>query len=243
MSNIDSIPMDKIAFLDAGNSSFKIGIRLEDQWGITKFKEPEKLVDFIKEHGIAYVITISVKPDNAWLEQLVDHTHIALLEVSDIPSEMHNYETPDTLGLDRFFACLGAFQWANKAVLVIDAGSACTLDFMDDHGVFQGGVIMPGVQSLLKVFLQSAPNLPHFPFQIPDSFPGKSSNESLQWGLSQLFVDGLNANIVRYQQKYSDFEIFVTGGDAELVAQYIEEECVVRTDLIFTGMEALLSEG
>jgi type III pantothenate kinase len=242
MSNIDSIPVDKIAFLDAGNSSFKIGVRLEDQWGITSFKEPDKLAEYVKKQCIDYVITISVKPDNSWLDQLVDHAQIAVLEISDIPSEMMNYETTDTLGLDRFFACLGAFQWANKAVLVIDAGSACTLDFMDEDGVFQGGVIMPGVQSLLKVFLQSAPNLPRFPFQIPDSFPGKSSNESLQWGLSQLFVDGINANIVRYQEKYTDFEIFVTGGDAELVAQYIEEECVVRPDLIFTGMEALLSE-
>lgn len=242
MSNIDSIQIEKIAFLDAGNSSFKIGIRLEDQWLITSFKEPEKLVEFVTQNDIKYVIAISVRPDNSWLDLLVDHTQIGLLEVDDIPAEMLDYETPDTLGLDRFFACLGAYEWAKRAVLVIDSGSACTIDFMDENGVFKGGVIMPGVQSLLKVFYQSAPNLPQFPFQIPKVFPGKSSNESLQWGLSQLFVDGLTANIRRYQQQYGAFDIYITGGDAELVAQFLDDPYTVRADLIFTGMESLLGE-
>ncbi len=242
MSNFDSIQIDKLAFLDAGNSSFKIGIRLEERWEIVGFKETEKLVEFIKEKSINYVIAISVKPDNSWLEQLIDCTHVALLEVNDIPSELLDYSTPETLGLDRFFACLGAFQLAKKAVVVIDAGSACTIDLMDENGVFRGGVIMPGVQSLLKVFYQSAPNLPDFPFQIPNSFPGKSSNESLQWGLSQLFVDGLKANLLRYRNDIADFEIYVTGGDADLVSTFIDEPHTVRPDLIFCGMEALMEE-
>ncbi|MCG8371909.1 MAG: type III pantothenate kinase, partial [Balneolales bacterium] len=136
--------------------------------------------------------------------------------------------------------CLGAYSMAGSAVLVIDAGSACTIDFMNENGVFEGGVIMPGVQTLLKVFHKSAPGLPDFDFEIPESFPGKSSKESLEWGLSQLFLDGLKANLERFEREKEGFELFITGGDAELLAEHAGIASTVRNDLVFIGMEIFL---
>ena len=129
-----------------------------------------------------------------------------------------------------------------KAVLVIDAGSACTIDFTDVDGVFQGGVIMPGLKALQQVFFGAAPSLPQIEFEVPEVFPGKSSREALQWGLSQFLLDGIIANIARYEHTFGEFTLYITGGDAETLAPFLGREVFVRADLIFNGMAEMIEQ-
>jgi len=242
MSNFDSIQTDELAFLDVGNSSIKLGLRKEDHWEIHAFKDAEPLISTLVDEGIKYLVTCNVRPDLHFLDALSDHFSIAVLETGDIPENQLDYTTPETLGMDRFLACFGAHSLVNSPVVVIDAGSACTIDLMDGNGVFQGGVIMPGIQTLLKVFHNSAPGLPSFNFEIPDSFPGMNSRKSLQWGLSQLFLDGIKENLQRYKREIGEFNLFVTGGDADILLEYLDIDMIHRPDLIFIGMEAFLEE-
>ena len=240
MSNFDSIQAEELAFLDVGNSSFKVGIRKEDHWQIQSIKETDALLSHLQKTGVKYVIAASVRSGTEWLKSLVDEFPVAVLESADIPEEHLDYDTPETLGIDRYLACRGAYLLEQKAVLVIDAGSACTIDFMDESGVFRGGVIMPGLKALQQVFFGAAPALPHIEFQVPDQFPGKSSKAAVQWGISQLLVDGILANITRYQNEFGEFELYLTGGDAEVIAPHLPMESVIRADLIFSGMEEMI---
>lgn len=242
MTNFDSIQTNKIGFLDVGNSSIKLGIRKEDSWEIQVFTKPDDLTSTLLTLGIEYLIVSNVRPSTDWLEGLSDFYSIAILETKDIHQSKLKYKTPETLGMDRYLACLGAWNIYKDNVLVIDAGSACTLDFMEKDGVFHGGVIMPGMQTLMGVFHKNAPGLPNFDFNIPTHFPGSSSKESLEWGLSQLFLDGVRANIERFTKAYPAFKIVITGGDAESLASNLEEKPTFRPDLIFVGMEAFLED-
>ncbi len=144
--------------------------------------------------------------------------------------------------MDRYLVCVGGWRIYKEPVLVIDTGSACTIDYMSAEGVFYGGVIMPGVQTLLGVFHKSAPALPTFNFKIPKNFPGKSSHDSLQWGLSQLYLDGIHANIERFQHKMGTFKVLLTGGDASLLSDHLAIAHELRPDLMFIGMEDFLED-
>ena len=240
MSNFDSIQAEDIAFLDVGNSSVKAGIRKEDFWHIQSIKNLEDLLSHLKEMKVKYVIAASVRSGTDWLDPLVDAFPVAVLESADIPRENLAYQTPETLGIDRYLACRGAYLMEQKPVVVIDAGSACTIDYMDGNGVFQGGVIMPGLKALQQVFFGAAPSLPHIEFEVPDIFPGKSSKESLQWGLSQFLLDGILANLARYESEFGEFTLYLSGGDAEVLASYLNREVIIRADLIFAGMEEMI---
>jgi type III pantothenate kinase len=240
MSNFDSIKVENIAFLDVGNSTFKLGQRKEDQWQIQWFKSAKVLGEALKVQDYEYMVTASVRATKDWADDIAQEIPVALLEVADVPKELLSYETPETLGIDRFLGCFGAHCLSDKPVVVIDCGSACTIDLMDGDGVFQGGVILPGVRALLQVFGIAAPALPTAEFLIPAKFPGKSSKASLQWGIAQFLVDGIRANLARYEAEIGDFELFVTGGDGELILPHIQQKAAFRPDLIFLGMEALI---
>ncbi len=242
MSNFDSIETDKIGFLDIGNSSIKLGLRKEDHWEIHPFTKADELTNTLLTLGIEYLIVSNVRPSLDWLEKLSDHFSIAILETADILPAKLDYLTPETLGMDRYLACLGAWSLLKSPVVVIDAGSACTIDYIDGEGVFHGGVIMPGLQTLLGVFHKSAPGLPTFDFTIPDKFPGYSSHDSLQWGLSHLFLDGIEENLNRFADQFEAFHIMLTGGDAEALSKKMTREHSIRPDLIFIGMEAFLED-
>ena len=240
MSNFDSIQTDKIGFLDIGNSVIKLGLRKEDYWEIQRFAKADELTIALLSIDIEYLIVCNVRPSVDWLEKLSDHFGILVLEAADIPIQSICYTTPKTLGMDRYLACLGAWRLHHKNIIVIDAGSACTIDWMNERGVYQGGVIMPGIQTLLSVFYTSAYGLPKLDFKIPEKFPGTSSYDSLQWGLSQLFIDGLRANLNRLEEVVKSYQLLITGGDAQIISTLIKQVHEVRADLIFVGMEHFL---
>ena len=242
MNNFDCIQTDKIGFLDIGNSSIKLGLRRQDHWEIQSFAKAEDLTITLLGIGIEYLVVCNVRSSVEWLEKLSDHFSIVVLETADIPINNHRYTTPQTLGMDRYLVCLGAWSLYCKNIIVIDAGSACTIDWMDHNGVYQGGVIMPGLQSLLSVFHKSAPALPKFTYSFPDTFPGTSSQDSLQWGLSQLFLDGLAANLNRFDVVVESYQLLITGGDAQIISPKINHNHEVRSDLIFIGMETFLED-
>jgi type III pantothenate kinase len=72
----------------------------------------------------------------------------------------HDLVPPITVGVDRLLAALGAHHKSGEACVVIDAGTAVTVDFIDSWGVFQGGVIAPGVGAMLKAMHETTSALP-----------------------------------------------------------------------------------
>ena len=100
---------------------------------------------------------------------------------------------------------------------------------------------MPGVQSVMNIFKISAPELPEIEKEIPKNWPGKNTEESLQWGQIGFFIDGVQSALERYKNKYGDLELYITGGDAETISELISESSKKDLFLIFKGMEAIFN--
>lgn len=126
-----------------------------------------------------------------------------------------------TVGQDRLLCALGAYAKAKQACAIIDAGTAITVDFIDGAGVFQGGVIAPGLRMMLRAMHEQTAALPQIELARPDPARGPFGKDTTHAML--LGVRGAALGLVRYvTERYAEHyeaypQIIATGGDAAIL--------------------------
>ena len=233
-------------YLDIGNSFLKMAIRKKSSWEIIFADTSDQLKELSRmirsEYNLRQVLVSSVRKDltNQLIRSLPKLT-IREFRSSDIPSGMLDYKTPETLGLDRFLVCLGASMESKKRdVIVIDAGSACTVDLMTSNRVYCGGIIMPGLPIIRGAMESRLPELPMVGHSIPGEWPGKSTTECIEWGLNGGFLLAINGFIDKYRSFGNEPDIYLTGGNAVHLVDWFDEDfgqILHRKHLIWDGME------
>lgn len=235
-------------FIDIGNSSLKAAFTEGRAWKNPNRSGLQTASDFVEwfnrySERFELIIIISVVRDvTGALVQGIQTEKYRILQVDDIPADLIDYETPETLGLDRFFGCYGAVTQTQKAVVVIDAGSACTIDYMAADFLYRGGIIMPGLTILEDALKEHIPSLPMVERDIPDVWPGKSTKASLQWGITGAYIKAIEGMLEKHRREFGDFELVLTGGYADLIARYLDRELKVRSSLVFDGMRDFLKD-
>ena len=232
-------------FLDIGNSQAKLASEVNGKWNFVGFlskKTYSELTQWLNtfNHEYSALIWTSVVSST---QQLVEQSNFGVkteLNRTNVLNSRHLYETPQTLGLDRFFACAGAFQESKQPVIVIDAGTALTIDLMDDLGVFQGGVISPGLSLWERALLDYAPALPNVSRGIPTAWPPKSTESALKWGISGGFIALINSMVGQWKDDYPNAEIWCVGGDGRWVQSHLENS-QYEEFLVFKGMKVCYS--
>ena len=151
-----------------------------------------------------------------------------------------DYNSPETLGIDRVLACAGGVRLAKSDVVVVDAGTACTVDFMTAGYTFKGGVILPGLRMLRHSMQTLTPELPEVDQSIPSHFPGKSTRDAIRIGLNGGFIHTISRFIEQYINLFDEVEILVTGGDGHFVQEQLKEKFAssFHENLVFDGMLA-----
>ncbi|MDZ7718712.1 MAG: type III pantothenate kinase [Balneolaceae bacterium] len=235
----------KPLYLDIGNSFVKLAERNGDDWQILfdgKINRFDELVKFLDSKKIDQkIILSSVRKDiSKKLKSSLTERFIVERSTSDIPPKMIDYKTTETLGLDRFLVCLAAWKESNNEdVIVVDAGSACTVDLMTKEGVFIGGIIMPGLQIIKHSMKNRLPELPEAPDSIPQEWPGKSTIECIGWGVNGGFLMAIQGFIDQYRTITENPKIYITGGNARQILNWMgdRESLKSRKNLIWNGME------
>jgi len=122
-----------------------------------------------------------------------------------------------TVGQDRLLCALGAFDVLNQACVVIDAGTAVTVDFVDGTGVFHGGAILPGVSMMLSSLHDTAANLPKLTYRKLDQAsnePGRQTDDAILLGVTYAVRGAVRLLTERYAEHYQGYpQTIVTGGD------------------------------
>jgi type III pantothenate kinase len=144
-------------------------------------------------------------------------------------------------GQDRLLNALGAYSRARQACIIVDAGTAVTVDFVDGEGVFQGGAIAPGLSLMLSALNQRTAALPEIGFEpVPESATfGKSTAQAMRLGV-QSSVRGLVRVLAeRYAEFYGAFpQIVATGGDARALFESDDLVEHIVPDLALLGIQA-----
>lgn len=122
-----------------------------------------------------------------------------------------------TVGQDRLLCAIGAFDVVKQACVVIDMGTAITVDFVDGEGVFHGGAIMPGVAMMFDAMHERTAQLPRLAYKKPDEdshAPGNQTDEAMQLGVTACVRGAIRFLAERYAEFYEGYpQIIATGGD------------------------------
>ncbi len=137
-------------------------------------------------------------------------------------------DNPREVGADRIVNAVAAFETVKTSCIVVDFGTATTLDVISERGEYLGGVIAPGLHISADALYRNTSKLPRVPVVEPPSVVGKSTVESIQSGLVYGYVclvDGLLERTMK-ELNFGDCKVFATGGLAGLIAKnskYIDE--------------------
>lgn len=154
----------------------------------------------------------------------------------------HNkYATPNTLGVDRIALAAGAVnKFPKRNVLVIDAGTCITYDFVTSNKVYLGGAIAPGVVSRYRSLQDYTSNLPLLDKQIPESFIGNTTATSIHSGVVNGMCREIDGVISQYSEVYEKLTVVLTGGDAKFLSGQLKNSIFVRPFFLIEGLHTIL---
>jgi len=139
--------------------------------------------------------------------------------------DMDNYY--DTMGVDRIFACE-----ALSDGIIIDAGSAITVDIVD-AGLFQGGFIYPGTKAMKKSYTDISTALDYkFNYTLDIKKLPKNSADAISYGYLKL----LHSEVISHNK-----DIYLTGGDAQKLHSLFPNAKIEKR-LIFNGMKRVIKK-
>jgi len=147
---------------------------------------------------------------------------------------------PEGVGIDRLLEASEAFRLMQSGVVVATLGSAMTVDWVDDAGVFQGGTILPGLHTSLRALHLETSLLPEVEVRLPDSVLGKDTVACMQAGIvygAAGAVDRIYQELVQVAGKA--LPMLVTGGDAKIIAPFLHTSHEIQEDLVLRGLVTL----
>ena len=188
------------------------------------------------------VLLASVNPDvSAKIESIVRDqlgTEVYVLE-RDMPVPIGRSLDPETIvGVDRLLCAAAAWDRTKQACVVVDAGTAVTVDFVDGEGVFHGGAILPGATMQLASLADGAMLLDAVEFTVPgkDAF-GRSTAAAMQRGVYHGIRGGVWRLIEVFATAYGGYPIVLaTGGDASTLFGDDELITAIIPDLALNGI-------
>ncbi len=148
------------------------------------------------------------------------------------------YKTPETLGMDRLAAAVGAWAtFPGEDMVVVDFGTAITIDVVTRAGEFVGGNISPGAEMRFRALHEYTAALPQVDIPTePTPLLGASTREAIEAGVMQ----GIVYEIEGYAAQMPGHKIIFTGGDAKLFAERLKCSIFVDYDLVLRGLNTIL---
>ena len=148
----------------------------------------------------------------------------------------YRYRNPATLGADRIAAVVGALSWHKKDVIVVDAGTAITMDVARRGGDYLGGIICAGMDILSESVHRRTAQLPKIRVTRPRNLIGTSTEECIRSGVfngTMAMVRGLIQDVK--EKTKGDFYCIATGGSGKILTRYVDEIEEYDADLCMYG--------
>lgn len=137
----------------------------------------------------------------------------------DIPLPLATmHEAPECIGTDRLCCAAAAYERLQQACVVVDMGTAITIDCVDGDGVFLGGAILPGMRMQAEALHRGTAQLPEVELAAPEWVFGRSTRESVLSGIVQGARGAIRGLVEAYATELGQWPLVIcTGGDAELL--------------------------
>jgi type III pantothenate kinase len=233
--------------IDVGNTRIKTAVfdnsKLIHNESITEESFVSEAIEAIKKYQCANAIISSVGSLKK-LEIAKLHAEINLIELdynTKVPFA-NKYATPKTLGVDRIALVSSAISnYPNKNVLIIDAGTCITYDYVSNEGKYYGGAISPGLQmryNALHVFTEKLPLLQ--PSEIVE-LVGNSTETGIHSGVINGVINEIDGIINQYRKKNVDLTVVLTGGDVNFLSNRLKNSIFANPNFLLEGLNTILT--
>ena len=150
------------------------------------------------------------------------------------------YET-GRLGADRAINCIAALEKYGAPFVILDFGTATTIDAVDANGVYMGGTIGPGLQVSLDALVSRTAMLPRVELQMPQTVLGRNTVEQIQAGVVAGYVGNMEYLIrqVMEEMNYEGIKVIATGGLSRMIAQQTDKINIVDAMLTMDGLRMI----
>jgi len=148
-------------------------------------------------------------------------------------SLLNAYKEPISLGTDRWLSMIASYELSSgKGFIVLDIGTAVTIDLVDNSGLHLGGVIFPGLKKIRNTF-------DYFPVSKEININEISQSTRGAWsiGTLDLLVNGINKKIHDIKVNFPGLKIYLTGGGFEEVEKFLDFAYDYRENLVLDGLE------
>lgn len=175
--------------------------------------------------------------------------HFVLFDHNTPVPIVNRYDTPQTLGQDRLAAAVGAKSLCpDENLLIIDAGSAITYDFVSDKGEYMGGNIAPGLKMRFTMLQRMTKKLPLVEVEENELIPlfGKNTRDAIAAGVIRGIAYEVKGYMRTLSEKVPHFQTFLTGGNAPYILNNVRTSRTERRDirveknLVLIGLNTIL---
>ena len=232
--------------IDIGNTSAKLAVFKDGE--ITEVlrcsnQSLDGLESLCSKHNIRQGIVSSVITINDEVRQSIKRLPFPVMEFTyQTPIPVKNlYQTPQTLGVDRLAAVVAAHSMKpSHPILVIDAGTCITYDFIDGQGNYHGGNISPGMEmrfNALHTFTSKLPKV-NAEGEIPPY--GHSTETAIRSGVIRGIEYEISGHITQLQKNYSSLLVFLTGGNEFSFETNLKSGIFADGFLVLKGLNRIL---
>jgi type III pantothenate kinase len=175
-----------------------------------------------------------------WLRQREDAVWV-LDDWRRLPLEVR-VDHPDKVGIDRLLNAVAAKSPVEHALssILIDAGSAVTVDWLDHRGAFRGGAIFPGFRLMAQALHGYTALLPLVEIrQANPPLPGINTRAAIEAGVFWAVAGGIEAVVRQLTDRANadqEREVYLTGGDAALLAPILDTDYVLWPQMTLEGL-------
>lgn len=229
--------------LDAGNSRLKLGHFTEGALNaVFVFEQELDLLHHLEQlPETGKMIYANVGPWNL-VDLLSQYKDVQELSMETPLPYTIAYTTPETLGHDRRALAAAAHrEFPGRDVLVMDAGTCLTFDFINAEAQYLGGAISPGLNMRYRALRQYTAGLPELtPLKQKPSLTGDSTVHCMHSGVLYGLAGEVDGQIDRYREKYPQLVTVVTGGDAPSLVQLTKNDIFARPNFLLSGLYHIL---
>src|SRR3954453_5035504 len=226
--------------IDAGNTQTVVGLfrdaELVDHWRIATVADRTSdelalmVQQFLGFHGFSFddsitgvAISSGVPRVTAELRTMTDRYFglpALVLEPGVRTGMPILYDNPKEVGPDRIANAVGAYDLYGGPTIVVDFGTATTVEAISAAGEYLGGAIFPGVEIAMDALFERAAGLRRVELQPPKHVIGKSTAEPIQSGTIYGFSAQVDGLVDRFVAELADCAVVATGGLADLISAH-----------------------
>lgn len=232
--------------VEQGNTNLKVAV-FDDERIVSFFLKDNNDTSWINKvleqyHPEKGIMSSVIEKDDVFIASLKEKLPYFLWfdEQTSVPINVV-YETKETLGKDRIAAAVGAnYLQPGQNLLVIDAGTAVTYEFIEASGTYKGGNISPGLTTRFRSLNQFTKRLPLVKEQEEVPFIGSSTETAILAGVVNGMVFEMDGYINKLKAERDDVFVFLTGGHSFYFERRLKNHIFADANLVLIGLNRIL---